>query len=544
MRRRRRRSSRSSLASARRRVPGSSRAPAERPAPVRRASSTRPPRPGSTTPTTGEFDVRGRRRRRRLRLRRRRPAGPVPGRRRAPGGAVPERERRRRRAPVRRRSRATHRPDRVNGAYPLDVDGDGLVDLAVLRVGRERRCCAASATAASSGRTRPGLRRRRRPDDGVQRDLGGLGRPADAGDRQLPRARRRPASRRHCADSQLLRPAATATGYGATDPAGARATARCRCSSATGIGSGRRDLRVSNDRALLRTDGRSSSGGWPRRAAAALHGRRRLGRVKIGGMGIASHDLTGDGFPEVYLTSQGDNKLQTLAGGPAPADLPRHRARARRHRDPPFTGGDALPSTAWHPEFQDVNNDGFIDLFVSKGNVDDAARLRHRDPSNLLIGQPDGTFIEGAEEAGIVSFAAAAARPWPTSTSTACSTWSRSYRGANGPALAQCRSRDGATPGADGPLGRAPADAAGPEPRRDRGVGRGQGGRPDAAARGDRWWRPRRRPARLDPLRPGAGDVGRGPRQWPDGESGRGSPSTRTSLRHRARRDARPWQPP
>ena len=47
--------------------------------------------------------------------------------------------------------------------------------------------------------------------------------------------------------------------------------------------------------------------------------------MQIWGMGIASHDLTGDGYPEVYLTSQGDNKLQTLTSGPAAADLPRHR---------------------------------------------------------------------------------------------------------------------------------------------------------------------------------------------------------------------------
>ena len=33
-------------------------------------------------------------------------------------------------------------------------------------------------------------------------------------------------------------------------------------------------------------------------------------------MGIASRDLTGDGYPEVFITSQGDNKLQTLADGP------------------------------------------------------------------------------------------------------------------------------------------------------------------------------------------------------------------------------------
>ena len=38
----------------------------------------------------------------------------------------------------------------VTGAYPIDIDGDGIVDLAVLRIGRERRCSAGSATAGSS----------------------------------------------------------------------------------------------------------------------------------------------------------------------------------------------------------------------------------------------------------------------------------------------------------------------------------------------------------------------------------------------------------
>ena len=37
-------------------------------------------------------------------------------------------------------------------------------------------------------------------------------------------------------------------------------------------------------------------------------------------MGIASQDITGDGLPEVFLTSQGDNKLQTLAPGSAGPD--------------------------------------------------------------------------------------------------------------------------------------------------------------------------------------------------------------------------------
>ena len=70
----------------------------------------------------------------------------------------------------------------------------------------------------------------------------------------------------------------------------------------------------------------------------------------------------------------------------------------------PATGGDPLPSTAWHPEFQDVNNDGFMDLFVSKGNVNVQPDYAARDPSDLLLGQPDGTYVQAVEQAGIVDF--------------------------------------------------------------------------------------------------------------------------------------------
>jgi hypothetical protein len=127
--------------------------------------------------------------------------------------------------------------------------------------------------------------------------------------------------------------------------------------------------------------------------------------MQIWGMGIASYDLTGDGLPEVFLTSQGDNKLQTLTAGPS---QPTYRDIALKRgvlAHMPFAGGDARPSTAWHPEFQDVNNDGFVDLYVTKGNVEEVPEYATRDPSNLLIGQADGTFVEGAEEAGVVDFA-------------------------------------------------------------------------------------------------------------------------------------------
>ena len=79
--------------------------------------------------------------------------------------------------------------------------------------------------------------------------------------------------------------------------------------------------------------------------------------LQIWGMGIASEDLTGDGYPEVYLTSQGDNKLQTLADGPAQPTYEDIALELGVTAHRPYTGGDVLPSTAWHAEFADVNND-------------------------------------------------------------------------------------------------------------------------------------------------------------------------------------------
>jgi hypothetical protein len=73
----------------------------------------------------------------------------------------------------------------------------------------------------------------------------------------------------------------------------------------------------------------------------------------------------------------------------------------------PYAGDTNLASTAWHDEFADVNNDGLVDLFVAKGNVEAQLDLAARDPSNLFIGQPDGTFVEGAVDAGIVDYARA-----------------------------------------------------------------------------------------------------------------------------------------
>ena len=65
-----------------------------------------------------------------------------------------------------------------------------------------------------------------------------------------------------------------------------------------------------------------------------------------------------------------------------------------------IVGDDGRPSTGWHAEFGDVDNDGRLDLFIAKGNVDQMPSNALHDPNNLLMQTTDGTFIETAAAAG------------------------------------------------------------------------------------------------------------------------------------------------
>ena len=210
-----------------------------------------------------------------------------------------------------------------------------------------------------------------------------------------------------CFDNELVRPDAAGTGFAEPIPL---TPAWCALSMlfSDWDRSGRSDLRVSNDRHYYDPLGggqeqlwRMTNGEPPR----LYTGEEGWATLKIWGMGIASYDLTGDGYPEYFLTSMGDNKLQTLANGPA---QPTYRDIALERgvlATRPFAGDTTLPSTAWHAEFQDVNNDADIDLFIAKGNVDVMPDFAAKDPSNLLIGEVDGTFKEVADAAGILDFA-------------------------------------------------------------------------------------------------------------------------------------------
>jgi hypothetical protein len=117
-------------------------------------------------------------------------------------------------------------------------------------------------------------------------------------------------------------------------------------------------------------------------------------------MGIASRDITGDQREEVMLTSMGDQLLQIAQPDGTYTNAP-FSIGTYAHR--PYFGDDGRPSTGWHAQFGDMNNDGRADLFISKGNVDQMPSNAIKDPNNLLMQQADGTFQEMGQSAGLAS---------------------------------------------------------------------------------------------------------------------------------------------
>jgi len=290
----------------------------------------------------------------------------------------------------------------VTGAYPLDIDGDGILDLAVLRNGGNVLLRGLGGCRFEHANDRWGF------DGGHASTMafaatweGAAALPTLAFGNYVDPGRTDPNSL--CDDNVFLRPAADGRTYG---PGVALSPGLCALSMLFSDWSrtGRRDLRISNDRHYY-LNGEEQlwriEAGQPPSLYTRADG---WSKVNVEGMGIASYDLDGDGLPEVFLTSQGENRLQTLAAGPTRPTYVDIALKRNANAYRPFSGDVDLPSTAWHPEFVDVNNDGRIDLFISKGNVHSQPDYAQRDPSNLLLGGTDGTFVESADTAGILDF--------------------------------------------------------------------------------------------------------------------------------------------
>lgn len=282
------------------------------------------------------------------------------------------------------------------GAYPIDIDNDAIPDLVILRVG-------------SNVVLKGGAECTFTPMKGLNIDLGdawttafsatwergntlptlAFGNYVDRTDPNGPFEA--------CDASVLLRPQGQTYGEPIT-----LSPSYCPLSMlfSDWARQGQADLRVSNDRHYYVSEGQEQMwtlGETPR----LLTDTDGWVEHKLWGMGIASRDLDGDGQPEVMMTSMGDQRMQTRDGTSAafmdvPFDL-----GTTAHR--PYQGGDGRPSTGWHVQFGDVQNDGRDDIFIAKGNVEQMPGLAMKDPNNLLIQNEKAVFVEGGGVAGLAS---------------------------------------------------------------------------------------------------------------------------------------------
>lgn len=294
--------------------------------------------------------------------------------------------------------------DKVTGVYPLDIDSDGIMDLVLLRVGenlvmRGKGGCqferanevwgfyggdawsTAFAATWEKGASWPTL---------------AIGNYVDRFEDISPWG--------SCTDNWLHRPSVDAPRKFAAPLPLKPSFCALSMLFTDWNRSGTPSLRVSNDREYYEGGQEQMWHVDPGKAPSLHTADEGWKPLRIWGMGVASYDLDFDGFPEYFLTSMADNKLQTLASpGSGKADF-KDIAFAKgvtAHR--PFMGEDLKPSTAWHTQFEDVNNDGLADLFIAKGNVAKMPDFAAKDPNNLLIQQADGKFTEAGDKAGVAS---------------------------------------------------------------------------------------------------------------------------------------------
>ena len=297
----------------------------------------------------------------------------------------------------------------VTGAYPIDIDSDGVMDIVLLRVGENVAMRGLGNCKFTPANAQWGF-------DGGDAWSTSLAATWEHGNSWPSIAIGNYIDRKQetepwgsCTDNWLQRPDASQAKFAAPL---ALKPSYCPLSMlfTDWNNSGTPDLRVSNDREYYE-GGQEQLWHVPPGQPPALYTEGEGWRyLRIWGMGIAAYDVDGDGFQDYFLTSMADNRLQTLAEPPKDGKPPRpgfkdiayaRGVTAQR----PFMGDDRKPSTGWHTQFEDVNNDGLVDLFIAKGNVAQMPDFAIKDPNNLLLQGSDGKFHEAADKAGVASTA-------------------------------------------------------------------------------------------------------------------------------------------
>ncbi len=282
----------------------------------------------------------------------------------------------------------------VTGAYPIDIDGDGWADLFVMRAGGFAVLKGGPDCTFTDVTAQWGL-------DPGDRWTTAFAATWEAGQSWPTIAIGNYVNRKDpngpffaCDTDFLIRPDGDGRRFGTPIPL---KPSFCTLSMLISDWrrNGERTLRVANDRQYYVKGGYEQM--WHLNPVKEFTPAEGWPQVSLWGMGIASADLFGTGYPDVMTTSMGDQLLQLNQKGTLTAAPYSIGTYAQR----PYKGDDGRPATGWHAEFADVDNDGRMDLFIAKGNVDQMPSNASKDPNNLLMQQPDGRFVEKADAAGV-----------------------------------------------------------------------------------------------------------------------------------------------
>ncbi len=292
----------------------------------------------------------------------------------------------------------------VTGAYPLDIDGDGIEDIVVLRTAGNRVLRGLGdckfARADQTWHIAPGAAWTTAFsatwESGAKFPTLAFGNYVDRDAPGTPWGT--------CSDNVFMRPKADADAPDYSDAA-PLSPGYCALSMlfTDWNHSGQSSLRIANDRQYYR-GGEEQMWKVPPGEPPALYTRADgWAHLSIWGMGIAQADLNNNGLPVYAISSMGDTKLQAL-DDPTDLDSPVYYDIAYERGATaamPYVKGAQLPSTGWHTEFQDFNNDGLLDLFITKGNVEAMSDFAKFDPNDLLLQTVKGTFVESGDVAGL-----------------------------------------------------------------------------------------------------------------------------------------------
>jgi hypothetical protein len=161
---------------------------------------------------------------------------------------------------------------------------------------------------------------------------------------------------------------------------------------------GRMDLIIPNDK-LMNSFYRSQGGGKFEEVGFEENVALREDGVYISGMGVDFRDLDNDGYPDIVIVAlDGETfPIYKNTGKGSFAEVTRESGMTKL----------SLPMSGYSPTIADFDNDGWKDIFVSRGHVQSLAS------TNLVIEQPNTVFrnLGGMKFAALTTEAGLTAQP-------------------------------------------------------------------------------------------------------------------------------------